>query len=74
MSYTNELPMPVSSQEGQLDSTNALIFPDNFEQTITYNGDGTVNTISFTNGTNTWTQTMSYTTSRLTGISKWVRS
>lgn len=45
---------------------------------FTYNGDGTLNTIvvTYNNGvtTDTYTQTMSYTSGKLTGVSKWVKS
>jgi hypothetical protein len=56
------------------DSTGGVINPDNYAQTLTYNGDGTVATISFTDGTNTWTQTFTYTSGKVSGISAWVKS
>jgi hypothetical protein len=59
---------------GVKDSAGDIIFPDDFAQTLTYNADGTVATISFTDTTNTWTQTFTYTTGKVTGISKWVKS
>lgn len=48
-------------------------FIDGLDQTINYNGDGTVNYINATDGTTTWRQTMTYTSGSLTGISKWVK-
>lgn len=57
-----------------VDSAGAVVNPDAYAQVLTYNGDGTVNTIAFTDGTNTWTQTFSYTAGNVTGISKWVKS
>lgn len=56
------------------DSTGASFDPDSLTQNLTYNGDGTVNTIAATDGTNTWTQTFTYTSGNLTGISKWVKA
>ena len=56
------------------DNLGAPINPDAYAQTLSYNGDGTLNTTTFTNGVNTWTQTMSYTSGKLTGVSGWVRS
>lgn len=47
---------------------------DSLPQAITYNGDGTVNTIALTDGTSHWTQTMGYTTGNLTSVSAWVKS
>ncbi|WP_289296256.1 hypothetical protein [uncultured Reyranella sp.] len=56
------------------DSTGGAISPDRYPQTLTYNGDGTVNTVSFTDGTYTWTQTFTYTAGKVIGISAWVQS
>lgn len=58
----------------QYDSAGGSINPNNFAQVLSYNTDGTLNTVVFTDGTNTWTQTMTYTSGNLTGISKWVKS
>lgn len=56
------------------DSTGAnQISPDSMPQTLTYNGDGTIATISVTNGTDTWVQTLTYTAGNLTGVSAWVK-
>lgn len=57
-----------------VDSAGGIVNPDDFAQTLTRNADGTVNTIAFTDGTNTWTMTFSYTSGQVTGISKWVKS
>ena len=52
-------------------------FVDNSPQTLTYNGDGTVNTITITGSylgvVSTWVRTFSYTSGKLTGISAWVK-
>ena len=66
-------PLPVTGG-GVVDSTGAYFNPDNLAQTLTYNGDGTVATIAATDGANTWTQTFTYTSGNLTGISKWVKA
>lgn len=71
MANTNT-PIPVTI--GTIDSGGGSINPDDFAQTLTYNGDNTLATMSFTDGTNTWTQTFTYTTGNLTGVSKWVKS
>lgn len=42
-------------------------------QTLAYNADGTINTITVTSGGNTYVQTMTYTGGNLTGISAWVK-
>jgi len=57
-----------------VDSTGATIYPDNYAHILTYNGDSTLATDSFTDGVNTWTQTLSYTSGNLTSYSKWVKS
>lgn len=61
------------SAGGVTDSTGAAIYPDNYAHTLTYGADG-VATDAFTDGTNTWTQTFTYTSGNLTSISKWVKS
>ena len=50
---------------------------DRMPQTFSYNGDGTINTISAT-GTmggvvTTWVKTFGYTSGKLTSISEWVK-
>lgn len=47
---------------------------DNLPQTLTYNADGTLNTVSKTYGGHTWTQTFGYTSGNVTSISGWVKS
>lgn len=59
---------------GAKDSAGNVVFPDDFDKTITYNGDGTLNTISFTDGVNTWTQTHVWTGGKLTTDPRWVRT
>lgn len=58
----------------EVDSTGAPVVPDSYAQSLTYNGDNTVATISFTDGANTWTKTFTYTNGNLTGVSVWVKS
>lgn len=52
-------------------------FFDRLQQTIAYNGDGTVNTItatgSFGGVTVTWVKTLSYSSGKLSGVSEWVK-
>jgi len=47
--------------------------PNDLPETITYNGDSTINTIAVTDGVSTWVQTFSYTDGKVTGISAWVK-
>ena len=44
------------------------------QQTLAYNEDGTLHTITVTNGTNNWTQTIGYTNGKPTSFSAWVKS
>lgn len=46
---------------------------DSLQQDITYNGDGTVNYITATNGVDSYRQTFTYVGSKLTSISPWVK-
>ena len=52
-------------------------FYDRLQQTIDYNGDGTVNTITatgtFGSTSVSWIRTFSYTSGKVTGISEWVK-
>lgn len=57
-----------------LDSSGKPVNPDNFAQVLTYNADGTLATVAFTDGTNTWTKTMGYTSGNLTSVSAWVKA
>ncbi|GAB9247216.1 hypothetical protein [Bradyrhizobium diazoefficiens] len=72
ISDTNPLPTRAAGQ--RLDDTGQLISPDNYTQNLTYNADGTLATVWFTDGVNTWTQTNTWTNGNLTKISNWVRS
>ena len=72
ISDANPLPTRVAGQ--LLDDTGQAISPDNYTQAFTYNADGTVATVSFTDGSNTWTQTYTYSAGRVASISNWVRS
>lgn len=56
------------------DSAGAVITPDAWPQTLTYNADDTIATVSFTDGTHTWTQSFTYTAGKVTAISAWVRA
>ena len=66
---------------GVVASDGALIFPDDLAQTLTYNGDSTLNyievTVPATPGTSyaggTYRQTFTYTAGKVTGISKWTK-
>lgn len=57
-----------------VDSSGNSINPDNYPHTLTYNTDGTLATDAFTDGANTWTQTFTYTSGKLTGVSAWVKA
>jgi len=52
-------------------------FYDRLQQTISYNADGTVNTITatgvFGSQSVSWIRTFSYTSGKVTGISEWVK-
>jgi hypothetical protein len=54
-------------------SDGSQINPDNYTQTLNYNGDGTVNYVQFVTGNGTYRQTMSYTSGKVTDISQWVK-
>lgn len=59
---------------GRYDSTLKEFVPiDDLPQTLVYNGDGTLNYVDATDGTDTWRQTYTWTAGRLTGISGWVK-
>jgi YD repeat-containing protein len=57
-----------------VDSSGGSINPDSFAHTLAYNSDGTLATDSFTDGSATWTQTFTYTSGKLTGVSAWVKA
>lgn len=68
-------PLPTRAAGNLLDDTGQTVCPDNYTQTLTYNAAGTIATVSFTDGTSTWTQTYGYDANgRVTSISNWVRS
>ena len=48
-------------------------FEDQGPQTLSYNGDGTVNYIDVTTSDGTYRQTFTYTSGKVTGISLWVK-
>lgn len=50
------------------------VSPTDYPITLTYNGDNTVATESFTDGTSTWTKTYGYTAGNLTSDPAWVRT
>lgn len=58
---------------GVADDHGTVFSPDNLPQTLTYNGDGTVATVTATRGSESWVQTFTYTTGNLTGVSAWVK-
>lgn len=62
---------------GQAATGVTVDFFDRMPQTIAYNGDGTVNTITATGtmgGTVTvWIKTFGYTNGKITSISEWVK-
>lgn len=51
----------------------AQAFPGDLPQTLAYDGSGNLSTITVTDGTDTWTQTLTYTDGNLTGVSAWVK-
>ncbi|AWO91926.1 MULTISPECIES: hypothetical protein [Bradyrhizobium] len=67
-------PLPTRTAGQRLDNTGAAISPGNYTQNLTYNADGTLATVWFTDGVNTWTQTNTWTNGNLTKVSNWVRS
>lgn len=56
------------------DQTGGQYSPDEATTTIAYNTDGTINTITAVFNGGTWVKTFTYTSGKLTGISKWVKS
>lgn len=56
------------------DSTgNEVLYPESWPHIYAHNADGKINYDSITDGTNTWRQTYSYTSGKLTGVSAWVK-
>ena len=62
-----------SAGPGVLAANGDLIYPDLWQQTLTYNGDGTLAAVSVTDPESggVYVQTLTYTTGNLTGISRW---
>lgn len=56
-----------------VDSEGNAIAPDSMAQTLGYNGAGKLATITATDGTNSWVQTLTYTAGRLSSVSQWVK-
>jgi len=54
-------------------SDGSQVNPDDYAQVLTYNGDGTVNYIQFVAGGNTYRQTFTYESGKVSGISQWVK-
>lgn len=46
---------------------------ESLPQTFTYDDDGNLETITATDGTNTWVQTFTYEDGNLTAVSAWVK-
>jgi hypothetical protein len=53
--------------------TQGRLVPDDGNDTIAYNADGTISTITRAVGSATWVQTYTYTIGKLTNISGWVK-
>jgi hypothetical protein len=54
VSTKNPLPVEPINSLGVKDNTGAYINPDSYAQNLTYNADGTIATVHFTDGANTW--------------------
>lgn len=70
-------PLPVTGGGTATADSTGLPLPANFAslaQVLTYNGDGTLATVASTTGGSTYTQTLTYTSGNLTGVSAWVKS
>lgn len=50
----------------------SLLDLDSWAHTLAYNADGTLNYDEVTDGTNSWRQTMTWSSGNLTGTSAWV--
>lgn len=50
-----------------------LLYLDELEQTIAYNGSGQIDYVQVAAGDSTYRQTMTYTSGKLTGVSAWVK-
>lgn len=58
---------------GAVGSDGAALNLDALAQTLNYNADGTLNYVQVVTGGNTYRQTMTYTSGKITGISAWVK-
>jgi hypothetical protein len=57
-----------------IDAVGTQVNPDDYDHVLGYDGAGNLVTDSFTiPGAGTYTQTLTYTSGRLTGVSKWVK-
>lgn len=63
----------INNNTGVKASDGLVVHPDNVVQTLAYNLDSTLNTITITEGGFTYIQTMTYTAGKVTGISNWVK-
>ena len=72
---------PAANVVGVIASDSAVIFPDNLAQTLGYDGSGNLTTITVVApaipGTTyvggEYVQTLSYTSGKLTGVSRWIK-
>ena len=72
---TNPANLLTTSATGVVASDGTVIPVDSLPQTLSYNTNGTLNTITVTYLTHTYVQTYSYnSSSQLTGISNWVQT
>ena len=65
---------PLRQLVGSVDGGGAPVFPEQYAQNHTYDGGSNIATTWFTDGTNTWTKTYTYSSGNLTGESLWVKS
>lgn len=70
-SQISELFSSVQSTNGQIASDGSVINPENLDQLLVYNVDGTLNYIQVVSGGSTYRQTFGYTDGNVTSISKW---
>lgn len=72
---------PEVSVPGEIASDGAILFPSTLDQTLTWNGDGTLNYVEVscanTAGTSylggTYRQTFTYSSGNMVTISRWVK-
>ncbi len=65
---------PIKGVNYVVASDNALVPVDSLAQTMTYNGSNQLSTIAVSYMNHTYTQTYTYTSGYVTGISQWVMS